>query len=148
MGARGRRIFQGKPKSDGKMNNKKPPRIVAFLPACRGSCLGKRKTQTAGSKKCQYVGLTPLPISRKCDFRRFYGRAGVSPAIEGLTHAGETPALHSEVQKQAAFGMIRCFPTKNPFSANQMKYPAQYQKPASIQTKILQIGNCFPICNK
>ena len=31
---------------------------------------------------------------------------GVSPAIERLTHEGETPALHSEVQKQAAFGII------------------------------------------
>ena len=41
----------------------------------------------------------------KCDIRRFYSRAGVSPAIERLTHASETPALHSEVQKQAAFGI-------------------------------------------
>jgi hypothetical protein len=39
--------------------------------------------------------------------RRFYCKAGVSPAIERLTHAGETPALHSEVQKQAVFGLIR-----------------------------------------
>lgn len=54
-------------------------------------------------------------VSRKCDFQRFYSRAGVSPAIERLTHAGfrlgayasesETPALHSEAQKQA-FGII------------------------------------------
>ena len=34
--------------------------------------------------------------------------AGVSPAIERLIHAGETPALHSEIQKQAAFS-ITCF---------------------------------------
>jgi hypothetical protein len=33
----------------------------------------------------------------KCDFRRFYCRADFSPAIERLTLAGETPALHSEV---------------------------------------------------
>ena len=59
---------------------------------------------------------TNTQVSRKCDFRRFYCRAGVSPAIERLTHAGETPALHSEVQKQAAFGITssrggcrRCF---------------------------------------
>jgi hypothetical protein len=31
--------------------------------------------------------------------------AGVSPAIERLTIADETPELHSEVPKQAAFGM-------------------------------------------
>ncbi len=52
----------------------------------------------------------PLPytkVFRKCDFRRFYGKAGVSPAIERLTHAGETPALHSEVQKQTAFGITQ-----------------------------------------
>jgi hypothetical protein len=34
MGARSRRIFQGKPESDGKMNKKNTPRIVDFLPAC------------------------------------------------------------------------------------------------------------------
>jgi hypothetical protein len=57
-------------------------------------------------RKCT---LTPIysntNVSRKCDFRRFYCRAGVSPAIERLTHAGETPALHSEVQKQDGFGI-------------------------------------------
>ena len=38
----------------------------------------------------------------KGDFRRFYCRAGVSPAIERLTLAGETPALHSEDQQRTA----------------------------------------------
>jgi hypothetical protein len=28
--------------------------------------------------------------------------------MERLTHAGETPALHSEVQKQVAFGIRPC----------------------------------------
>jgi hypothetical protein len=34
----------------------------------------------------------------------------VLPAIERLTHAGKTPALHSEVQKQAAFGINPSIP--------------------------------------
>ncbi len=44
-------------------------------------------------------------LSRKCDFRRFYFMAVFSPAIERLTLAGETPALHSEVQKQDTIGI-------------------------------------------
>jgi hypothetical protein len=51
-------------------------------------------------------------LSRKCDFRRFYCRAGVSTAIERLTLAGETPALHSEVQKQAAIGITQAHPSR------------------------------------
>jgi dTDP-D-glucose 4,6-dehydratase len=39
----------------------------------------------------------------KCDFRRFYCRAGVSTAIERLMLAGETPALHSESPKASCF---------------------------------------------
>jgi hypothetical protein len=55
-------------------------------------------------------------VLRENDFRAFYCRAGVSPAIERLKPAGlrlgesygsesGTPAHHSAVQKQAAFGM-------------------------------------------
>ena len=50
-------------------------------------------------------GTVNTNLSRKCSYRRFYCRAGVSPAIERLTHAGETPALHSEVQKPDPFGI-------------------------------------------
>jgi hypothetical protein len=42
-------------------------------------------------------------LSRKCDFRRFYCRTGVLPAIERLKLAGETPALHSESPKASCY---------------------------------------------
>ena len=45
-------------------------------------------------------------VLREPDFRESYCRAGVSPAIERFTLEGETPALHPEVQKQDAFGII------------------------------------------
>ena len=53
-------------------------------------------------------------VLQEPDFRAFYCRAGVSPAIERLTPADETPARHSEVQKQAAFGMTPAPHFKNP----------------------------------
>jgi hypothetical protein len=42
-------------------------------------------------------------VLREPDFRAFYCRSGLSPAIELFTLAGGTPALHPEIQKQAAF---------------------------------------------
>ena len=59
---------------------------------------------------------TPNNACRQCDFRRLYLRAGFFPfrrlcapeattAFKRLTAACETPVLHSEVQKQAAFGI-------------------------------------------
>ena len=94
------------------------PREGAW-PCARGRARSPRPSRTASQspqrvQKRSAIGVKVLlpggvgfhtNVSRKCDFRRFYGRAGVSPAIERLTHAGETPALHSEVQKQATFGI-------------------------------------------
>jgi len=72
---------------------------------------GKRVANSLANASARKASVAEIPIrpytnlSRKCDFRRFYCRAGVSPAIERLTLAGETPALHSEVPKPAAFGI-------------------------------------------
>jgi hypothetical protein len=51
-------------------------------------------------------------VLRKPDFRESYCRAGVPPAIERVTLAGESPALHLEVQKQSAFGISRSMEIK------------------------------------
>jgi hypothetical protein len=46
-------------------------------------------------------------VPSKSDFRSLDCREGVLYVIERLTHAGGTPELHSEVQKQVAVGIRR-----------------------------------------
>jgi hypothetical protein len=48
-------------------------------------------------------GLAHTIVSKVVDFRRRSCRSGVSPDIEGLTHAGETPALLFRCPKKIRF---------------------------------------------
>jgi len=68
-------------------------------------------------------------------FGGFIDWMGLSPAIERPTHAGlrlgayalesETPALHSEVQKQAAFGIIRVYSGNSWFKCLARGHPSR-----------------------